>query len=135
MPMMPRLTAWLPCLLLTWWLACPMAEAQSELPLPPVNSGSMTCFTALEMDALEAEIDAELTRTAEEAVKAAVAPLLADLAGCRAAGKAWEAEYRKAEADRVAARQSLSTAVRWAVAGWVGTAVAAGVAVLAVLIR
>jgi hypothetical protein len=130
MPMMPRLNVLLPCLLLMWWLACPV-QAQSTLPLPEENSGSMTCFTPLEMDALEAEIDRVVEDTAREAVKDAVAPLLADLAGCRVARDGWEAVYRKAAADAAWARGALSTAV----AGWVGTAIAACVAVLAILIR
>jgi hypothetical protein len=134
MPMMPRRPAWLPCLLLMWWLACPV-QAQSTLPLPEENSGSMTCFTPLEMDALEAEIDRVVEDTAREAVKTAVAPLLADLAGERAKSAGWESQYRKAASDALQARGALSTAVRWAVAGWVGTAIAACVAVLAIVIR
>ena len=135
MPMMPRRPAWLPCLLLTWWLACPMAGAQSTLPLPEERPAPLRCFTALEWDILQAEVDVIIEDTAREAVKAAVTPLLADLAGCRVARDEWEAVYRKAESDRMAARGALSTAIRWAVAGWVGTAIAACVAVLAIVIR
>ena len=136
MPMMPRRPAWLPLLLALWWLACPMAvQAQSETPLPPENDAPLRCFNALEWDVLQDEVDAIIEDTAEAAVKAATAPLLADLAGERAARKAWEAEYRKAAADAVAARDARSWAVYCAAAGWICAAIAAGVAVLAVLIR
>jgi hypothetical protein len=134
MPMMPRRPAWLPCLLLMWWLACPV-QAQSSLPLPQESPAPMRCFTTLEWDVLQIQVDGIIDSTAREAAKAAVAPLLADLAGERARAAGWESQYRKAASDALQARGALSTAVQWAVAGWVGTAIAACVAVLAIVIR
>jgi hypothetical protein len=88
----------------------------------------MTCFSGPELDAMEAEADRIVQETADAAVKVAVAPYMADLAGERAKSAGWEAVYRKTAAD-------LATAQYWALWGWIGTAVAAGVAVLAILIR
>ena len=58
------------------------------------------------------------------------------------ADQSWRAYERAAEValqatrvDRDQARREADAARAWAVAGWVGTAIAAGVAVLAVLIR
>ncbi|MCK9569937.1 hypothetical protein M0R72_13420 [Candidatus Pacearchaeota archaeon] len=50
---------------------------------------------------IQAEVDRTATEAADEAVKAAVAPLLADLAGIRAERDGWKA---KAEAGEAALR-------------------------------
>jgi hypothetical protein len=91
--MMPRRSGWLICLLMTWWMLCPTQARCDPLPTPEAP-GLTICLTELEWDVLQDQVKAELVRTAEEAVKAAVAPLLADLAGERARSSGWEREAR-----------------------------------------
>ena len=137
MPMMPRRPVLLLCLLTTWWMLCPMPgrSAPNATPeLPRESSGSTICFSAEEYANLEAEIQAELRRTATEAadaaVKAAVAPLLADIAGLRKAAdllrEALAAET--ARADAAEGRARTAEALAWAGGG----AAAAGLAALLV---
>jgi hypothetical protein len=144
--MTPRRPAWLLCLLTLWWIACPM-PARSETQLIPQSlpekAESTICLTGTEWRQMEAEIAYELETTAkqaaDEAVKAAVAPLLADLAGLRVERDGLRAALAAETARADLEARDAATARAWALAGWgtaLGAAVAAAVAVLvAVLMK
>jgi hypothetical protein len=99
MPMMPRRPVWLLCLLLTWWAACPM-PGRCETSLPTEKPDSPTYLSDEEQDALdEAEAKQILRETVDKAVKVAVAPLLADVAGYRAERDGWRAMAEAGDAE------------------------------------
>lgn len=124
MPMMPRRPAWLPCLLLMWWMACPMAGAQSVTRLLPESLALPTYSAEDAQDALdEAEAKEILRQTVEKAVKVALAPLLADLAGERTRAAGWEAQARAKATEALIAEIAAVILAVLAAAGW-------GVAVL-----
>lgn len=80
-------------------------------------------------------IAATSQKAADEAVKTAVVPLLADKAAEKTRADGWEAEYRKAETDRLAALQRAETAEKWAIAGWCAAGGAVIVEVIVIVIQ
>lgn len=78
---MPRRPAWLLCLLLTWWMAYPMAARCEALSLADRTDSAPYLSEDAQDAADEAEAKRILNETVEKAVKVAVAPLLATIAG------------------------------------------------------
>jgi len=67
----------------------------------PVDSESPICFSAQEWSELQAEVEAILSQTAEEAVKTAVVPLRAQIAGLEVERDEYRTAYDRSS-ERVA---------------------------------
>lgn len=102
------------CLLLTLWICFPTpatsgqlltdAEIDSMIPSDRFYSGSEVRDL---VKALVAEAHKEIRQAAAEAVKEAVIPLQADLAGERLRGDRWEAAWREERSRRLLAQVML----------------------------
>lgn len=102
---MPRPRGYMICLLLTLWLSFPTpptsgqllteAEIDSMIPSDAFYEGSEV--RAL-VKGLVAAAQTEIRTAAAEAVKIAVIPIMAELAGERVRSEKWEAAWREAQA-------------------------------------
>lgn len=102
------------CLLLTLWICFPTpatsgqlltdAEIDSMIPSDRFYSGSEVRDL---VKGLVAEAHKEIRQAAAEAVKMAVIPFMADLAGERVKSEQWEAAWREERGRRLAAQVML----------------------------
>jgi hypothetical protein len=118
MRMTLRRSGWLICLLVMWWMLCP-TPARCETRLLPEKLDLPTYSAEDAQDALdEAEAKAILRETVEAAVKVAVAPILADLAGERAKSAGWEREARAKAGEALIVEIVAIVLAVLAAAGW-----------------
>jgi hypothetical protein len=80
-------------------------------------------------------ITATAEKAADEAVKAAVTPIKADLAAANIEKIEYRKYYEKAESDRVAAQQRAEAAEKWAIAGWCAAGGAVIVEIVMIVIQ
>ena len=113
---MRRLRAWH---LLMLWILFPTLTLFAE-PSTPASDESPICFSDAEWTQFEADVQTIVETTAEAAVKAAVVPLRADLAGLTVERDEWRAEAQaQIERADTASAQSMrrGRTIRWLLVG------------------